>query len=459
MTKKAWGGRFQGEALEWVDAFNASIHFDKVLIEKDITGSIAHATMLAAQGIITGEERDQIIEGLKAVLDDYDAGRLEFSVQHEDIHMNVEHALISKIGEVGGKLHTARSRNDQIATDMHLYIKEKAYEIIESIETLQYTILNLAKENIHVVMPGYTHLQRAQPVLFSHHIMAYFWMLKRDKDRFNDSLARIDLSPLGAGAISGTTFDIDREQTQELLGFSDIYQNSMDAVSDRDYIIETLSNISLVMVHLSRLSEEIIFWMSEEANFVQLSDQFTTGSSMMPQKKNPDMAELIRGKSARTTGALTSMLMLVKGLPLTYNKDLQEDKEGVFDAVTTVTGSLRIMTGMLETMTINEDVLEQTVEKDFSNATELADYLVEKGVPFRKAHEVVGELVLKCINDSKYLKDLSLAEFQAHHPSIDEDIYTVLTPKVVVDRRKSLGGTGTEAVEKQLSAAEATLSI
>jgi argininosuccinate lyase len=430
-----------------------------VLIEKDITGSIAHATMLAAQGIITAEERDKIIEGLKSVLDDYDAGRLEFSVQHEDIHMNVEHALISKIGEVGGKLHTARSRNDQIATDMHLYIKEKAYEIIESIETLQYTILNLAKENIHVVMPGYTHLQRAQPVLFSHHIMAYFWMLKRDKDRFNDSLARIDLSPLGAGAISGTTFDIDREQTQELLGFSDIYQNSMDAVSDRDYIIETLSNISLVMVHLSRLSEEIIFWMSEEANFVQLSDQFTTGSSMMPQKKNPDMAELIRGKSARTTGALTSMLMLVKGLPLTYNKDLQEDKEGVFDAVTTVTGSLRIMTGMLETMTINEDMLEQTVEKDFSNATELADYLVEKGVPFRKAHEVVGELVLKCINDSKYLKDLSLTEFQAHHSSIESDIYTVLTPKVVVDRRKSFGGTGTEAVEKQLLAAEATLTI
>ncbi|MCG1009014.1 argininosuccinate lyase [Salinicoccus sp. ID82-1] len=457
MTKKAWGGRFQGEAIEWVDAFNASIHFDQVLIEKDIAGSIAHATMLAAKDIITEDEKQQMIDGLSAVLDDYHEGRLEFSVQHEDIHMNVEHALIEKIGDVGGKLHTARSRNDQIATDMHLYVKEKAYEIIESIETLQEAILELAEENIHCIMPGYTHLQRAQPVLFSHHIMAYFWMLKRDKDRFNDALPRIDMSPLGAGAISGTTFDIDREMTKELLNFTDIYQNSMDAVSDRDYIIETLSNISLVMVHLSRLSEEIIFWMSEEANFVQLSDQFTTGSSMMPQKKNPDMAELIRGKSARTTGALTSMLMLVKGLPLTYNKDLQEDKEGIFDAVTTVKGSLRIMTGMLETMTINEAVLEKTVQNDFSNATELADYLVQKGVPFRKAHEVVGELVLKCINEGKYLKDLSLTEYKEHHDSIEEDIYTVLSPQVVVDRRKSLGGTGTEAVRHQLQIARETM--
>lgn len=457
MTKKAWGGRFQGEAIEWVDEFNASIHFDNALIDMDITGSIAHATMLAKQGIITEQEKKEITEGLKSVLRDYKEGVIEFSVTREDIHMNVEHALIEKIGETGGKLHTGRSRNDQVATDMHLYVKDSVQEIIKSIEMAQKTILGLAKDNIHVIMPGYTHLQRAQPVLFSHHIMVYFWMLKRDKERFQDSMKRIDISPLGAGAISGTTFDIDREETKNLLGFSDIYQNSMDAVSDRDYIIETLSNVSLVMVHLSRLSEEIIFWMSEEVNFVQLSDQFTTGSSMMPQKKNPDMAELIRGKSARTTGALTGMLVLLKGLPLTYNKDMQEDKEGLFDAVTTVTGSLKIMNGMLETMTINEDVLEKTVEEDFSNATELADYLVQKGIPFRNAHEVVGKVVLKCINEKKYLKDLSLEEFKFENEAIEADIYEVLSPKVVVDRRNSTGGTGTKAVKYQIEIAESSL--
>lgn len=457
MTKKAWGGRFQGEAIEWVDEFNASIHFDNALIDMDITGSIAHATMLAKQGIITEQEKKEITEGLKSVLRDYKEGVIEFSVTREDIHMNIEHALIEKIGETGGKLHTGRSRNDQVATDMHLYVKDSVQEIIKSIEMAQKTILGLAKDNIHVIMPGYTHLQRAQPVLFSHHIMVYFWMLKRDKERFQDSMKRIDISPLGAGAISGTTFDIDREETKNLLGFSDIYQNSMDAVSDRDYIIETLSNVSLVMVHLSRLSEEIIFWMSEEVNFVQLSDQFTTGSSMMPQKKNPDMAELIRGKSARTTGALTGMLVLLKGLPLTYNKDMQEDKEGLFDAVTTVTGSLKIMNGMLETMTINKDVLEKTVEEDFSNATELADYLVQKGIPFRNAHEVVGKVVLKCINEKKYLKDLSLEEFKFENEAIEADIYEVLSPKVVVDRRNSTGGTGTKAVKYQIEIAESSL--
>ncbi|WP_020008418.1 argininosuccinate lyase [Salinicoccus albus] len=457
MTEKAWGGRFQGEAIEWVDDFNASIHFDKILIDMDIASSVAHAKMLASNHIITDSEKDQIIDGLNAVLDDYNQGHLEFSTQHEDIHMNIERALISKIGDTGGKLHTARSRNDQVATDMHLYVKGRVHEMIERIESLQKTILNLAKENIHVIMPGYTHLQRAQPVLFSHHIMAYFWMLKRDKERFWDSLKRIDISPLGAGAISGTTFNIDREQTREILEFADIYQNSMDAVSDRDYIVETLSNISLVMVHLSRLSEEIIFWMSEEADFITLSDQFTTGSSMMPQKKNPDMAELIRGKSARTAGSLMSMLMLLKGLPLTYNKDMQEDKEGLFDAVTTVNGSLQIMNGMLGTMVINEKILKKTVQEDFSNATELADYLVQKGVSFRKAHEVVGKVVLKSINEGKYLKDLSLEEFKQEHERIETDVFDILDPKIVVDRRKSSGGTGTEAVLKQLDAAEKSL--
>lgn len=454
MSKKAWGGRFSGEALEWVEEFNASIHFDKVLLDLDIKGSIAHAEMLADCGIISAEDKDTIVDGLHRVKEEADKGNIEWDVKHEDIHMNVEHALIELIGPVGGKLHTGRSRNDQIATDMHLYVKEQVLSIIQSIEELQNTIIKIAEENIHVIMPGYTHLQRAQPILFSHHMMAYFWMFKRDKERMQDALKRIDVSPLGAGAISGTTFNIDREMTKKALGFGDLYHNSMDAVSDRDYIIETLSGINLVMIHLSRISEEIIFWMSEEAKFVTLSDTFTTGSSMMPQKKNPDMAELIRGKTGRTTGALMSMLMLVKGLPLTYNKDMQEDKEGLFDAVTTVLGALKIMNGMIDTMTVNEERLEQTINEDFSNATELADYLVEKNVPFRDAHEVVGKLVLKCINSNQYLKDLSIEEFQKANSLIEEDIYDVLSPKTVVDRRLSYGGTSTESVKQQIKYAK-----
>lgn len=454
MTKKAWGGRFSGEALEWVEEFNASIHFDKVLLDLDIKGSIAHAEMLAKCSIISAEDKETIVDGLYRVQEEAEKGNIEWDVKHEDIHMNVERALIELIGPVGGKLHTGRSRNDQIATDMHLYVKEQVQSIIQSIEELQNTIIKTAEENIHVIMPGYTHLQRAQPILFSHHLMAYFWMFKRDKERMHDALKRIDVSPLGAGAISGTTFNIDREMTKESLGFRDLYHNSMDAVSDRDYIIETLSGINLVMIHLSRISEEIIFWMSEEAKFVTLSDTFTTGSSMMPQKKNPDMAELIRGKTGRTTGALMSMLMLVKGLPLTYNKDMQEDKEGLFDAVTTVLGALKIMNGMIETMTVNEERLEQTINEDFSNATELADYLVEKDVPFRDAHEVVGKLVLKCINNDQYLKDLSMEEFQSANNLIEEDIYDVLSPKTVVDRRLSYGGTSTESVKQQIEYAK-----
>lgn len=458
MTKKAWGGRFTNDAVEWVDEFNASIHFDQILIDVDIRGSIAHAEMLYKCNILSEDEKETIIKGLKEVQADYHNNLLELNVVNEDIHMNVESALIQKIGPVGGKLHTARSRNDQVATDMHLYVKEKVSEVILSIESLQNVILDLAKNNIDIIMPGYTHLQRAQPILFSHHIMAYFWMLKRDKERFTDSLKRIDISPLGAGAISGTTFDIDRVYTQTELGFSDIYQNSMDAVSDRDYIVETLSNINLVMIHLSRISEELIFWTTEEAGFVTLSDSFTTGSSMMPQKKNPDMAELIRGKTGRTTGALLSMLMTLKGLPLTYNKDMQEDKEGLFDALTTVQGSLRVMSGMLETMTINQQVLSDTVNKDFSNATELADYLVNKGVPFRDSHEIVGTLVLKCVNDGHYLQDLTMEEFKSASDLIEDDIYHILSPETVVNRRISHGSTGTEAVLKQIKLAGQTMN-
>lgn len=454
MSKKAWGGRFQEDSISWVEEFNASIHFDKVLIEEDINGSIAHVNMLAAQNIITEEENSLIKDGLMSILDDYNNNKLVFSVSEEDIHMNVEAKLIEKIGAAGGKLHTARSRNDQVATDMHLYVKKEVKTVIESIELLQQTIIELAENHIGVIMPGYTHLQRAQPILFSHHILTYFWMLERDKSRFKDALKRIDVSPLGAGAISGTTFNIDRFQTKDELGFSGIYHNSMDAVSDRDYIVETLSNISLSMVHLSRLSEELIFWTTDEANFVTLSDAFTTGSSMMPQKKNPDMAELIRGKSGRTAGHLMSMLMLLKGLPLTYNKDMQEDKEGLFDSLTTIKGSLKIMNGMLETLTINEAVLEEAVTEDFSNATELADYLVARGIPFRESHEIVGKLVLSCINKGIYLKDLPLPEFKAASSVIEEDIYGILSPKVVVNRRISYGSTGTESVKQQLEVAK-----
>ena len=342
MIKKAWGGRFESNPESWVDAFNASIHFDKNLIDQDIQGSIAHATMLAEQNIINQHEAEQIIQGLKEIQQDYYNDNLELSESLEDIHLNIEHALIQKIGQVGGKLHTGRSRNDQVATDMHLYAKQHVHEIIELVESLQQAIIKIADEHVDTIMPGYTHLQRAQPISFAHHVMTYFWMLERDKSRFNDSIKRIDMSPLGAAALSGTTHPIDRHRTQELLGFDNLYENSLDAVSDRDYIVETLHNISLTMVHLSRFSEEIIFWSSSEANFVTLSDSFSTGSSIMPQKKNPDMAELIRGKVGRTTGHLMSMLMTLKGLPLAYNKDMQEDKEGLFDAVHTIKGSLRI---------------------------------------------------------------------------------------------------------------------
>ena len=454
MSKKAWGGRFQEESISWVEEFNASIHFDKVLIEEDINGSLAHAGMLAAQNIISEDEYSQIKAGLLSILEDYNKGQLTFSVSREDIHMNVEAALIEKIGSAGGKLHTARSRNDQVATDMHLFVKKEVNAVIQATEMLQQTIIDLAEAHIDVIMPGYTHLQRAQPILFSHHIMTYFWMLERDKSRFNDSLKRIDLSPLGAGAISGTTFNIDRFQTKDDLGFEGIYHNSMDAVSDRDYIVETLSNISLSMVHLSRLSEELIFWTTDEANFVTLSDAFTTGSSMMPQKKNPDMAELIRGKTGRTSGHLMAMLMLLKGLPLTYNKDMQEDKEGLFDSLTTIKGSLKIMNGMLETLTINEAVIEAAVNEDFSNATELADYLVAKGIPFRDSHEIVGKLVLTCINQGIYLKDLTLEAFKDASEVIEDDIYNILSPKVVVNRRVSYGSTGTESVKQQIEVAK-----
>lgn len=457
MTKKAWGGRFESNPESWVDAFNASIHFDKNLIDQDIQGSIAHATMLAEQNIINQHEAEQIIQGLKEIQQDYYNENLELSESLEDIHLNIEHALIQKIGQVGGKLHTGRSRNDQVATDMHLYAKQHVHEIIELVESLQQTIIKIADEHVDTIMPGYTHLQRAQPISFAHHVMTYFWMLERDKSRFNDSIKRIDISPLGAAALSGTTHPIDRHRTQELLGFDNLYENSLDAVSDRDYIVETLHNISLTMVHLSRFSEEIIFWSSSEANFVTLSDSFSTGSSIMPQKKNPDMAELIRGKVGRTTGHLMSMLMTLKGLPLAYNKDMQEDKEGLFDAIHTIKGSLRIFEGMLSTMTVNEERLHETVHQDFSNATELADYLVEQDIPFREAHEIVGKIVLWCIQNNKYLLDVPLEHYKSYNDKIDNNVYDYLKPENCLNRRKSYGSTGQEAVYHQIKVAKQLL--
>lgn len=454
MTKKAWGGRFEEKPEDWVDAFNASIHFDQTLIDEDIQGSIAHATMLSHQGILTENECQSIVQGLQEIQKDFHEGHIQFQASLEDIHLNIEHELITRIGAVGGKLHTGRSRNDQVATDMHLYTKKEVQNLIASIQSFQKTIVHLADEHVDTIMPGYTHLQRAQPISFAHHIMTYFWMLERDKGRFQDALKRIDISPLGAAALSGTTYPIDRHETQQLLGFASLYENSLDAVSDRDYIVETLHAISLTMVHLSRFAEEIIFWSSEEAQFVTLSDAFSTGSSIMPQKKNPDMAELIRGKVGRTTGHLMSMLMTLKGLPLAYNKDMQEDKEGLFDALHTLKGSLGIFEGMLGSMTVNTERLTQTVQKDFSNATELADYLVMKGIPFREAHEIVGKIVLWSIQNDLYLLDVPLEVYQQHHASIEKDIYHYLHPSEAVKRRKSYGSTGQEAVKHQISVAK-----
>lgn len=454
MSNKAWGGRFQQQPEEWVDAFNASIDFDQTLLDEDIQGSIAHATMLAHQNIISEEEKNAIVKGLKDIQADFYNHNIEFKHALEDIHLNIEHELIQRIGDPGGKLHTGRSRNDQVATDLHLYVKKQVIEIQALIRSFQESILTLAKSHVETIMPGYTHLQRAQPISFAHHIMTYFWMLERDYTRFTDSLKRIDISPLGAAALSGTTHPIDRHKTQELLGFEYIYENSLDAVSDRDYIIETLHNISLTMTHLSRFAEEIIFWSTDEAKFITLSDAFSTGSSIMPQKKNPDMAELIRGKVGRTTGHLMSMLVTLKGLPLAYNKDLQEDKEGLFDSVRTIKGSLRIFEGMLNTLTVNTNRLNETVHQDFSNATELADYLVDKNVPFRTAHEIVGKIVFECIQQGIYLLDVPFEHYQELNDKIEEDVYDYLKPENCLNRRKSYGSTGQDAVRHQLNVAE-----
>jgi argininosuccinate lyase len=456
-VSKLWGGRFTKTTNELVDQLTASISFDKKLANEDIQGSIAHVQMLAEQGIITEDEADQIKEGLLRVKEKYDQGVLIFSEADEDIHMNIEKFLIEEIGSVGGKLHTGRSRNDQVATDMHLYLKNHTETVIELLENVQKAIVSQAEAHVYTMIPGYTHLQRAQPVSFAHHLLAYFWMIERDKERFQDSLKRVDVCPLGAGAMAGTTFPIDRERTAELLGFSSVYPNSMDAVSDRDFILEFLSASSILMMHISRLSEELVIWSSEEFNFIELDDSFCTGSSIMPQKKNPDVPELLRAKTGRVYGDLVGLLTVLKGLPLAYNKDMQEDKEGMFDTVETVEGSLSLLAPLLSTMNVNTDTMKKAVTSDYSNATDLADYLVKKGMAFRDAHAVTGQVVLEAIQKGSVLLELDLADYKEHSELFEADVFEAIAPENVVGRRNSQGGTAFKQVEHQLALAKEKL--
>ena len=454
---KLWGGRFEGTVEDWVEQFGASISFDHQLAKFDLMGSLAHVQMLGQTGILSLEEVDQIQDGLKALLRDLESGELHFDIANEDIHMNMEVLLTEKIGPLAGKLHTARSRNDQVATDMHLYLKEQLGHVLDKLANLNSVLLDLAEKHVETIMPGYTHLQHAQPISFAHHLMAYYNMFQRDSERFAFNLKHTDLSPLGAAALAGTTFPIDRQLSSDLLGFQQPYTNSLDAVSDRDFILEFLSNASILMMHMSRFCEEIINWCSFEYQYISLSDSFSTGSSIMPQKKNPDMAELIRGKTGRVYGNLLGLLTVMKSLPLAYNKDLQEDKEGMFDTVETILNSLDVLAGMLSSMQVNKAKMQQSTENDFSNATELADYLAEKGLHFREAHEIVGKLVLDSIKHGKNIQDWDLEELQVYHPLIEEDIYIYLRPETAVRRRNSLGGTGFEQVKYQIEQAKKEL--
>ena len=454
---KLWGGRFEGTVEDWVEQFGASISFDHQLAKFDLMGSLAHVQMLGQTGILSLEEAEQIQDGLQALLRDLEAGELHFDIANEDIHMNMEVLLTEKIGPLAGKLHTARSRNDQVATDMHLYLKEQLGHVLDKLANLNSVLLDLAEKHVETIMPGYTHLQHAQPISFAHHLMAYYNMFQRDSERFAFNMKHTDLSPLGAAALAGTTFPINRQLSSDLLGFQQPYTNSLDAVSDRDFILEFLSNASILMMHMSRFCEEIINWCSFEYQYISLSDSFSTGSSIMPQKKNPDMAELIRGKTGRVYGHLLGLLTVMKSLPLAYNKDLQEDKEGMFDTVETILNSLDVLAGMLSSMQVNEAKMQQSTENDFSNATELADYLAEKGLPFREAHEIVGKLVLDSIKHGKNIQDWDLEELQVYHPLIEEDIYIYLRPETAVQRRNSLGGTGFEQVKYQIEQAKKEL--
>lgn len=452
-----WGGRFTKETDKLVYDFNASISFDKRFYAQDIRGGIAHVTMLAGQNILTEEERDQIIEGLEGIRRDVENGELLITEKYEDIHSFVEANLIDRIGDVGKKLHTGRSRNDQVALDMKLYTRDEILELDRLLKSLLETLLHMMKEHTETYMPGFTHLQKAQPVTLSHHLGAYFEMFKRDRSRMKDIYRRMNTCPLGAGALAGTTYPLDREYTASLLEFDGPTLNSMDSVADRDYLIELLSVMSTVMMHLSRFSEEVIIWNSNEYQFVELDDAFSTGSSIMPQKKNPDIAELVRGKTGRVYGALMSLLTTMKGIPLAYNKDMQEDKELAFDAMDTTKGCLVLFTGMLATMKFRKDRMADSAKHGFTNATDAADYLVNHGVPFRDAHGIVGQLVLYCIEKGKALDDLALEEYKAISPVFEEDIYEAVSMKTCVEMRNTIGAPGKAAMDKVIAQEEAYL--
>lgn len=443
---KLWGGRFQKETDRLVEDFHSSISFDQRLYKYDIRGSIAHARMLGKAGIIPPEEARAIADGLQEVLADIEAGRAGFSVEAEDIHMNVEQLLTAKVGEVGKKLHTARSRNDQVALDIRMYLKDEIDQITGLLRELQAALLDLAEKHTGTVMPGYTHLQRAQPVTLAHHLLAYCHMFRRDEERLADCRRRTDVMPLGAGALAGTTFPLDREYVAEQLGFAAVAENSLDAVSDRDFAVEFAAAASLIMVHLSRFCEEIVLWSSAEFAFIELDDAYSTGSSMMPQKKNPDVAELIRGKCGRVFGDLQALLTMLKGLPLAYNKDLQEDKEALFDAVDTVKKCLLVFKPMLETMQVKKERMAEAARGGFTNATDLADYLVRKGLPFRQAHEAVGKAVLYCLERGRSLDRLSLDELRQFSPLVEEDVYEAIDISRCVEARRVTGGPAPGAV-------------
>ena len=453
-----WGGRFTKVTDKLVYNFNASISFDKRFYEQDIRGSIAHVTMLAKQGILTEEEKTQIIDGLEGIRRDVENGSLRITDEYEDIHSFVEANLIDRIGDAGKKLHTGRSRNDQVALDMKLYTRDEIIAIKELVLHLMETLHHLMKQHIHTYIPGFTHLQKAQPVTLAHHLGAYMEMFKRDYSRLTDIYNRMNYCPLGSGALAGTTYPLDRELTAKLLGFYGPTLNSMDSVSDRDYLIELLSACSTIMMHLSRFSEEIIIWNSNEYRFIELDDAYSTGSSIMPQKKNPDIAELVRGKTGRVYGALTSLLTTMKGIPLAYNKDMQEDKELTFDALDTVKGCLALFTGMVYTMTVLEKNMEKSAKNGFTNATDAADYLVNHGVPFRDAHGIVGQLVLFCIEKGISLDDMTLEQYKEICPVFDQDIYDAISMKTCVEKRNTIGAPGQEAMEKVLAINEAYLT-
>jgi argininosuccinate lyase len=454
MSEKAWGGRFTQSTNEYVESFTSSIHYDKRLAKADILGSMAHAEMLGKIGVLSNTEIKTICTGLEKISQQIEQGSCELTIKHEDIHMHIEHLLTQAIGPVAGKLHTGRSRNDQVALDMHLYLREQVLIILEKLHLLQQSLSNQAAEHIETFLPGYTHLQQAQPIRLAHHLLAYVAMFQRDIERLIDGWPRINTLPLGAAALAGSSFPLDRHFVAKYLGFDSIYDNSMDAVSDRDYLVEFLANASLIMLHISRLSEELILWSSSEFSFVEMDDAFCTGSSMMPQKKNPDVAEIARGKTGRVYGALMGILTLLKGLPLTYNRDLQEDKEGVFDTIDTLDQVLTLYARLIDSLSFNKEAMMKSVQNSFANATAVADYLAKKGLPFREAHSISGKLVLHCIQEKQWLQDLPLAVYKEHSSLFEKDIFPQLRVENVVDSHATYGGPSKQSILYQLTLAK-----